>query len=221
MTPSGARSDAASVSFRILKPVWLRAWFLASAAGVGLVLATLLYRHRVAQLLAIERVRTRIATDFHDDIGASLSQIAILSEVVRGESDTRPESANTLARIATISRELVESMGDIVWAINPKRDRGGDLLQRMRHFARDTLTGRDIGVSFRIRSSVRTSRSVPDVRREVLLIFKEAVNNVVQHAGCGHVDVDVEISPDGLVLRSPTTAPDCRRRACSNRAMAS
>ena len=91
---------------------------VASVFVVGLVV--LLYRYRVAQLVAIERVRTRIATDLHDDIGASLSQIAILSELARGEADVSPGTANTLDRIATTSRELVESMGDIVWAINPE-----------------------------------------------------------------------------------------------------
>ena len=143
LTPSGATSaEPASVSFLILPPIWLRWWFIGSACALLAGLGTLLYRYRVAQLVAIERVRTRIATDLHDDIGASLSQIAILSELVRGETDTQPESANTLDRIASISRDLVESMGDIVWSINPARDRVGDLLQRMTTTVRQILAGR-------------------------------------------------------------------------------
>jgi ligand-binding sensor domain-containing protein/signal transduction histidine kinase len=202
LTPSGATSvEPASVSFRILRPVWLRWWFITSASALLVGFAGLLYRHRVAYLLSIERVRTRIATDLHDDIGASLSQIAILSELVRGETETRQESANTLSRIATISRELVESMGDIVWAINPKRDRVGDLLQRMRYFASDTLTGKDIAFSFPSPALGRELALGADVRREVLLIFKEAINNVVHHAGCGRVAIDVRIDRDALVLR--------------------
>ena len=133
MTLSGTASALpASVSFRILPPVWQRSWFVAAASALVVGLVALLYRYRVAQLVAIERVRTRIATDLHDDIGASLSQIAIQSELALGEADMSPGTANALDRIATTSRELVESMGDIVWAINPNRDRVGDLLQRMR-----------------------------------------------------------------------------------------
>jgi signal transduction histidine kinase/ligand-binding sensor domain-containing protein len=202
LTLSGATSATpAAVSFRILPPLWRRWWFVAGVWALVIGLAALLHHYRVAQLLAVERVRTRIATDLHDDIGASLSQIAILSELVRGEADTRQESANTLGRIATISRELIESMGDIVWAINPKRDRVGDLLQRMRHFASDTLTGKDVNITF---PSPGLARELPlgaDVRREILLIFKEAVNNIVRHAGCHHVDIEVEIERDRLVLR--------------------
>ena len=202
LTPSGATSaEPASVSFRILRPLWLRWWFMTAASALLVGVAVLLYRSRVAYLLSIERVRTRIATDLHDDIGASLSQIAILSELVRGDTDTRHESANTLGRIATISRELVESMGDIVWAINPKRDRVGDLLQRMRHFAGDALTGKDIAFSFPSPALGRELAVGADVRREVLLIFKEAINNVVQHAGCRRVAIDVRIDRDALVLR--------------------
>jgi ligand-binding sensor domain-containing protein/two-component sensor histidine kinase len=202
LTPSGATSaESASVSFRILPPIWLRWWFIGSACALLAGLGTLLYRYRVAQLVAIERVRTRIATDLHDDIGASLSQIAILSELVRGEINTQPESANTLGRIASISRDLVESMGDIVWAINPRRDRVGDLLQRMRHFASDTLTGKDIDFIFQTPELGRELVLAADVRREVLLIFKEAVNNIVQHARCRHVDIEVRIDREGLVLR--------------------
>jgi ligand-binding sensor domain-containing protein/two-component sensor histidine kinase len=202
LAPSGATSaEPASVSFRILPPIWMRWWFIGSACTLLAALATWLYRYRVAHLLAIERVRTRIATDLHDDIGASLSQIAILTELVRGDTETRPESANTLGRIATISRELVESMGDIVWAINPRRDRVGDLLQRMRHFASDTLTARDIDVGFQTPESGRELALGADVRRQVLLIFKEAVNNIARHARCRRADIDIRIDRQALVVR--------------------
>ncbi len=202
VTLSGTTSATpASVSFRILPPIWQRPWFVAVASVVVVALVALLYRYRVAQLVAIERVRTRIATDLHDDIGASLSQIAILSELARTDADTAPETANTLDRIATTSRELVESMGDIVWAINPKRDRVGDLLQRMRLFASDTFTGRNIDFTFRAPDAGRDLAVATDVRREVLLIFKEAVNNIARHARCHHADIEVRIERDALVLQ--------------------
>ena len=202
VTLSGATSATpASVGFRILPPVWQRWWFVAAASVMVVGLVALLYRYRVEQLLAIERVRTRIAADLHDDIGASLSQVAILSELARGEADTRQETANTLDRIATTSRELVESIGDIVWGINPKRDRVGDLLQRMRHFASDTFTARNIDFTFHVPDAGRDLALAADLRREVLLVFKEAVNNIARHAGCHHAEIDVRIDRDGLILQ--------------------
>ena len=146
-------------------------------------------------------MRTRIATDLHDDIGASLSQIAIQSELALGEADVSPGTANALGRIATTSRELVESMGDIVWAINPDRDRVGDLLQRMRYFASDTLTGKNIEFSFSAPDAGRDLALATEVRREVLLIFKEAVNNIARHARCSHAVIDVRVERGGLVVQ--------------------
>jgi signal transduction histidine kinase len=202
VTLSGATSGLpASVSFHVLPPVWQRPWFVTVASVVVVGLGVLLYRYRVAQLVAIERVRTRIATDLHDDIGASLSQIAIQSELALGEGDVSPGTANALGRIATTSRELVESMGDIVWAINPDRDRVGDLLQRMRYFASDTLTGKNIQFSFNAPDAGRDLALTTEVRREVLLIFKEAVNNIVRHAQCSRADIDVRIERGGLVVQ--------------------
>jgi signal transduction histidine kinase len=212
-------STPATVSFKILPPIWLRWWFITIGAFVVALAVYGFARYRYQRIKAVleaqealrrsreerfaelERVRRRIATDLHDDIGASLSQIAILSELALGDADTRPETANTLGRIATTSRELVESMGDIVWAINPRRDRVGDLLQRMRHFASDTFTGKNIEFSFRAPDAGRDLALATDVRREVLLIFKEAVNNIARHARCSHADIDVRIEHDGLVVQ--------------------
>ena len=101
-------------------------------------------------VIELERVRKRIATDLHDDIGSSLTQISILSEVAQQQlgHDNSPVS-NPLSMIATASRELVDSMSDIVWAINPKKDHLSDLQQRMRRFASDVFTARNIDFHFR------------------------------------------------------------------------
>jgi Predicted periplasmic ligand-binding sensor domain len=111
---------AASFPFTILHPVWQRWWFLAlGGAFVGLI-AYALYRYHVARLLDLERVRTRIATDLHDDIGANLSLIAMASEVARRQSrEDDQQMTEALSLISGTSRELVDSMGDIVWAVNP------------------------------------------------------------------------------------------------------
>ncbi|HEX9962460.1 MAG TPA: two-component regulator propeller domain-containing protein, partial [Pyrinomonadaceae bacterium] len=130
----------ALVSFTILRPVWQRWWFLLLAAFAVSFLIYALYRYRIAQVIKLERVRTRIATDLHDDIGSSLSKIAILSEVVRQKNGSNAEKtgrSEPLEIIANTSREMVDSMSDIVWAINPERDRLSDLIQRMRHFTEE------------------------------------------------------------------------------------
>jgi ligand-binding sensor domain-containing protein/two-component sensor histidine kinase len=190
----------ASVSFRILPPLWQRWWFvLLAAAGTGLTIHAL-YRYRLRQLLALERVRTRIATDLHDDIGSSLSQVSVLSEVVRRRVGSDPEVAEPLGMIAQLSRDLVDSMSDIVWAVNPKRDRLSDLTQRMRRHASDLFTARDIAFTFSAPDAQQDFALGADTRREVFLIFKEGVNNIARHSGCAAAEVEFRAGGGALEL---------------------
>lgn len=196
-----ASSIPATISFRVLSPIWQRPWFLALAALAAGLVVYALYRYRVAQLLKVERVRTRIATDLHDDIGANLTKIAILSEVAkrqRGNGDEETDSP--LSAIARISRESAASMSDIVWAINPRRDRLLDLVRRMRQHAEELFALRDIDLSFDVADAEQHLGVGIDVRRDLLLIFKEAVNNVARHSGCTRVEIRLNVEGPWLNL---------------------
>ncbi|HEY7546540.1 MAG TPA: two-component regulator propeller domain-containing protein, partial [Blastocatellia bacterium] len=156
----------AVVSFKILRPLWQRWWFITLASILLALAAYTVYRYRVSRLIELERIRTRIATDLHDDIGASLSQVAVITEVLRRQIDpTDPRIASNLSLIARVSREVVDSMSDIVWAINPQKDNLHDLARRMRRFAGETLAARDIEVHFHAPESEHYIRLGADVRR--------------------------------------------------------
>ena len=198
----GLTSSPASVALHIHPPLWLRWWFLTGAAFVVALAAYALHRLRLVRLVELERVRTRIATDLHDDIGSSLTQIAILSEVAeRGMKQPDPAVAEPISRVSLISRELVDSMSEIVWAINPRNDRLQDLVSRMRRFAVDMLTGRQIALRFQPPEAGQDVAIDTDLRRQMFLIFKEAVHNAVRHSGS--TEIHVEISPQNrrLVMR--------------------
>ena len=192
----------ATCSFTILPPIWHRWWFLTTAALMAGLGVYALYRYRVRRLLELERVRTRIASDLHDDIGANLTRIAILSEVAHSQlRDDNPSIDTPLTSIAQISRESVASMGDIVWAINPKRDHLIDLVQRMRKLATEVFAGRNIEYEFNAPDGDADLRLGADVRRDVLLIFKEALNNIVRHSNCSAVDIELRVEHSWLILR--------------------
>ncbi len=161
-----------------------------------------LRRSREERLIEIEQVRKRIATDLHDDIGSSLTQISILSEVAQREIARDDSSATKpLSMIASASRELVDSMSDIVWAINPQKDHLSDLTQRMRLFASDIFTGSNIKFRFDAPGANQDVRIGANVRREVFLIFKESVNNLVRHSGCTEAEIEFRVADDWLALR--------------------
>ncbi|HEY3027399.1 MAG TPA: two-component regulator propeller domain-containing protein [Pyrinomonadaceae bacterium] len=189
------------ITFRILPPVWERWWFLALVALALGITAYLLYRYRVTRLLEVANMRTRIATDLHDDIGANLTRISILSEVAKQQfGNGKDESANPLSSIAEIARESVASMSDIVWAINPERDSLRDLTRKMRQHADEVFTLRNIELQFNAPGPEQNLKLGVDVRRDFLLIFKEAVNNAARHSQCSKVRIDFQADGSFLSL---------------------
>src|SRR5438552_1139690 len=185
-------SAPAVFSFRIAAPVYLRWWFL---VAISLFLGGLIFlanRYHVSRLLEMERVRTRIATDLHDDIGANLTKISILSEVVQqklGNRENDIQEGKLLENIAETSRESVSAMGDIVWAINPKKDSLIDLTRRMRQYAQETLAEQEIAFDFSVPPGIDDLRLNADVRRNIYLIFKESINNIERHAQASNVGI--------------------------------
>jgi ligand-binding sensor domain-containing protein/signal transduction histidine kinase len=177
-------------------------WFYGLCALAVAAVVWRVHLYRTHRLVEMERVRTRIAADLHDDIGSGLSQIAVLSEVVRQQARASggPDS-QALARISGTAGELVDSMSDIVWAVNPARDRMQDLTQRMRGFASEVAEARGLDLRFHADALDQGGRLDPDVRRHVYLIFKESVNNAACHSGGTVLDVSVEVVSGRLHLR--------------------
>ena len=192
--------EPATVAFTVLPPLWRTWWFGILCLACTGAAAYGLHRYRVKQLLAVANVRTRIATDLHDDIGASLSQIAILSEVAQREGAGSQEH-DPLPAIAGISRQVVDAMSDIVWAIAPEHDRLSNLTYRMRRFAADLLSAQGMQLEFRTGVAEHDLKVGAHVRRELYLIFKEAIHNVARHSGASRVEVALEREGSLLYLR--------------------
>ncbi len=196
ISSSGVISDPpAVVTFTIQRPLWQQWWFIAGlAVGLGAVIYGL-YRYRLGQALKVERVRTSIARDLHDDIGANLTRISILSEVAKQHSERgvngAPPPDELLDSIAEISRESVASMNDIVWAVSPEHDSLLDLTRRMRRHAEEVFTTRDIKLDFQAPDGAGELKLDVEMRRDLYLVFKEAVNNAARHAACSAVSIKV------------------------------
>ena len=200
---SGIQSTQnASFSFAISPPVWKRWWFLLGEVIGGCMALYSLYRFRLAQLWMVERIRNRIASDLHDDVGSSLTQIAILLEVAKQRLfSTDSASLDLLSRATDIAREATGSMGDIVWFVKPGHDSLGSLIARIRRYATDVLEMRDIACEVSAPEADVDLKIDIETQRQLLLVTKEAVHNIVRHANCTRTTIELKMQEPELVLR--------------------
>ncbi|MBS1827899.1 MAG: hypothetical protein JST93_21500 [Acidobacteria bacterium] len=200
VSPDGSVSaQPARVRFSIAVPVWRQWWFAALAFAVALGAAYWIHLLLLQRRLAVERIRSRIATDLHDDIGASLSRIAVMSEALQTrEATTDDSSRRTLAQIAEESRTMVDDMSDIVWSIDPRRDSMADVVARLRGFGSDVLEPLGIRWTFDAPEEVLRYRLTPDQRRQLYLILKEAIHNVARHSRATSARLSIGLR-DGLL----------------------
>lgn len=197
---TGSRA-AASLALKVLSPWWQRGWFVAGLAAATTAIGYLFHRQRLRRGVMLERMRLRIATDLHDDLGSSLSSIAIQSDVMsRTAAGLSEQERARLQRVAASAAEMVETMSDIVWAVNPRFDRLSQLAHRMHRFARETLGATGVELRFDHRHPERDVELDSAARRQLYLIFKELVHNIAKHARAAHVEITIEMVRDEVRL---------------------
>jgi signal transduction histidine kinase/ligand-binding sensor domain-containing protein len=204
-------AEEAGIEFEVLPQFWQTWWFrlLAIVAAAGLLTAgiSLVLRRRVRRRLeqlekqrALERERARIARDIHDDLGASLTRITMLSQTVRGEVEGQPQAMQEVDQIYQTARDLTRAMDEIVWAVNPRHDTLESLVNYLGRFAQSFTSTAGIRCRLDVPISLPEWSLTAEIRHNVFLVLKEALNNVVRHASATEVRVTLEIQPDGFTL---------------------
>jgi signal transduction histidine kinase/ligand-binding sensor domain-containing protein len=171
----------ASLAFRILTPFWQTWWFIGLSMALATAMIYSFYRYRLQQALQIERLRVKISTDLHDDIGSTLSSISILSEIALREEKEELRSG-MVREIKESSISLMEKMDDIVWSINPRNDELESLMLRIKRFAAQLFEAKGIDYEIDIEQSIRHLKLPMEYRQDIYLIMKEAINNLVKYA---------------------------------------
>jgi signal transduction histidine kinase len=154
-----------------------------------------LYQKDLDRQLMLERERARISQDMHDDVGASLTRISILSELAKNNNATAGETKQWLGQISDTSRSVMEEMSQIIWALNPKNDTLEGLISYLRRFAFEYLEPTPVTCNFELPEVITDIALSVEVRRNVYLVVREALHNVVKHSGAA--DVWISMQPDG------------------------
>lgn len=145
--------------------------------------------------------RLRMAKDLHDDIGATLSSISMYSEAVKNQvKEKLPHLETILDKMGENSRDMVTGMSDIIWAINPDNDEGGKLISRMEDYARDICAVKDIQLHFNAADTISQVKLQLECRKNIYLIFKEAMNNAAKYAGAKNIQVQLGLNGAAINL---------------------
>jgi ligand-binding sensor domain-containing protein/signal transduction histidine kinase len=197
-------TNGAAFSFVVPTPLWRTNWALTlyslAAALLVAVLARLAFNRRLRRRLevlaaqqAMERERIRIAKDMHDEIGSKLTKISFMSERAKGELHGQAEPvARKLDAIAHTSRDLLQSLDEIVWAVNPHNDTLEHLAAYLGHYATEYLQNTAVECELHIPQGLPHHPLSAETRHNLFLAFEEALNNALKHGKASRVRVGME-----------------------------
>jgi two-component sensor histidine kinase len=189
------------LSIRMLPVFYQTWWFFLALTILTLSIVGVFFHYRIQNLRSRLNMRRQIARDLHDDFGATLSGISMVTNALAAKSgQPGTDVSRRLAEISSEAERLLSSMNDIVWSINPRNDELRYMFSRMRQFAVQVLESRHVALDFKFDAQLYSLRIPMEVRRNLYLIFKEAVNNMAKYAGTERAFIGIERRNSHLVF---------------------
>jgi signal transduction histidine kinase/ligand-binding sensor domain-containing protein len=203
--------DAAVLSITVQPQFWQTGWFRLAAVVLILGIVAAIVRYVSTQKLqrqlqslqqreALERERARIARDLHDQLGANLTQVALLGEMAEADKDAPSEVESHAQQISQTARETTRSLDEIVWAVNPANDTLDGLVNYAGKYAQEYLALAGLRCRADFPAQLPVIPIPPEVRHNVFLAFKEAVHNVVKHAQATEARIRLRLEPGNFIL---------------------
>lgn len=201
----------ATLAIVVLPPFWQEWWFititglllLGAVVGVVHFISTQKLQRQLAELQqheTLERERARIARDLHDQLGANLTQVALLGEMAETDKNLPDEIEGYARQIAQTARETSRALDEIVWAANPLNDTLEGLINYTCKYAQDYLELASLRYRLEVPAQLPAQNIAPDLRHNIFLAFKESVNNVVKHAQASEVKIRLRLTPTTFTL---------------------
>ncbi len=219
-------APGATLVLDVLPPFWATAWFRTLVLLTIAILLWAAHRFRLRNALAAERLRLRISRDLHDELGAGLSGIALLSDASARAETLDDAERSQLRRIGSSARAMVADLREIVWTIDPQADRLNDVITRMKDLATDLLGG--IRLTFHAPSDHELAARIGMAeRRDLMLLYKEILNNIAKHARATDVHIavvlhrtaiELTVKDDGVGFDPDSTRPGTGLKSLRERA---
>lgn len=198
---AGVSREYIALRIDINLPFWLSGWFVISCFVFFVGAVYYLYSIKIKRLIAIEAVRQRVSRDLHDDIGSTLSTINILSMMAKSKLKEDPSKAlGYIDKISDNSTNMMDAMDDIVWSINPANDSMQKIMARMRSFSTEVLEPKGVELHLHFDEALNSIHLGMEARRDLFLLFKEAVNNAAKYSNATKVSIEMQLNNKLLKL---------------------
>jgi len=187
----------------MINPPWYRTWWFYTFVILSIAAFLFgLYKYRIAQLVKFYEMRNQIARDLHDDIGSTLGSISFYSEVAEQQLRKKGESSaeDVVQKIGSTSREMMDNIGDIVWAVNPKNDTIEKIVDRMKNYAVPLLSSKAIDIDFKVDENLNLEKLGMEIRKNMFLIFKESIHNSLKYSQCKKMNISLLKDGKGIIL---------------------
>jgi signal transduction histidine kinase/ligand-binding sensor domain-containing protein len=202
--------EGLTVRLTIVPPFWMTWWFrgLAAIGLLGIAGGAIRYvelrkiKARLARLeqeRAMERERTRISQDMHDELGANLTSLSMITEIARRSLTNQSQADEQLRKASDIASETVRRLDEIVWAVNPKADNLANLAAYISEYAQEFFSATPIRLRFEFSEQMPHVPLASDVRHSIFLVVKEALNNIVKHSCASEATIGLAVE-NGLVV---------------------
>ena len=194
----GVWSKPIILTIEILPAWWKSIWFKIIIFFLILIFGVTIYQYRIKRLIEIERIRLNISTDLHDEIGSNLSSISIDSQSLMQSNSLTKLDRELISDISKTAKETVDAIRDIIWFINPKNDDKEDINFKMRETAAKLLIG--ITWDYNVSSDINFELFDLEARRNIYLIYKEALTNVKKHSGAKNCKIEITKNKNNFEL---------------------
>jgi signal transduction histidine kinase/ligand-binding sensor domain-containing protein len=198
LSGNGVYSKELIFPITIKPPFWKTWWFISCCFLALSLLLYALYRYRINRYVEMQKVRNSISRDLHDEIGATLSSVNMLSAVALIKAGSTNEAAPIIQQIKDSVQQAGESMDDIVWSVNPVHDLAADTFARIRKYVTEMTEAKAINCIIEIDDPGPSLKLPMELRRDIYLVCKEAVNNSLKYSGCTDIKLNIHLANSHL-----------------------
>ncbi|MBV9961348.1 MAG: hypothetical protein JO072_03805 [Parafilimonas sp.] len=198
----GKESAITELHLHVIPPFWQTWWFLGFLILLILVTFYFFDKERIKKIQALQRVRTQIAQNLHNDVNTTLNHINLLSEMAKIKADKDVErSKEYIGQISDKSRTMIDSMDDMLWTLNPQNDSMEKTILRMKEYAENIQSTFPTQVQMEVDEKVKQLKLDMKVRHELFLIFKKTLRTIAEEAGKSVSMINIDHADKKLVMK--------------------